>query len=69
MREEDILRLNNEKAMTTNLRINPVERLVNRIRSVVPVLPDDAVGLLQEPVLSLFLPPVGEVSCATKYSA
>jgi hypothetical protein len=54
--------------MTTNLRINPVERLVNRIRRVVPVLPDDAVGLLQEPVLCLFLPPVGEVSCPTKCS-
>ena len=33
------------------LGVDPVELLVDRLRRVVPVLPDDALGLVQELVL------------------
>ena len=45
-----------------DLGIDPIEGLVNSVRRIVAVLPDDTVGLLQEPVLRLLLPPVGQIT-------
>ena len=45
------------------LCVDPVEGLVDRLGGVVAVLPDDAVGLLEELVLGGVVPPVGQVAC------
>ena len=45
------------------LSVHPIEGLVHGLGGVIPVLPNDAVGLLQELVLGGILPPVGQVSC------
>ena len=47
------------------LSIDTVERLVNKRMSVVAVLPYDTIGSLQEVILGLLLPPVGQVSWST----
>ena len=44
------------------LCVDPVEGLVDCLGRVVAVLPDDAVGLLEELVLGGVVPPVGQVA-------
>ncbi len=50
------------RSYDTNLSVDSVEGFVDRIRGVIPILPDNTICFLQETVLSLLLPPVGQIS-------